>query len=557
MQTRLNAFISGAMLAVFLVVPWCVLRSATARDDSVNSFGQGPPNVILFLVDDMGWQDTSVSLGPVPTVWNHIYRTPNMRRLAARGMAFTQAYAAHPVCSPTRVSLMTGRNPARTHVTDWVGHGMYKNRYLESPRWNQNGWQPDRGWTTLPEVLRQNGYRTIHVGKAHFGGRGTPGGNPRSLGFDINIGGSHYGSPVGGWFSPWLGKHRLDYPGMQGRAQGEYLTDALTSEAIAAVGQAVREGKPFFLNMAHYAVHAPIRAAPARYVEPFRDGRPEVERAYASMVYAMDASLGRILDCLNDPDGDGDSADSVADRTLVWFTSDNGGLSNHTRSVAGAVTLADGTRVTYERDRHNLPLASGKGSAYEGGYRVPLLVAWAGQPIDTAPIRPELAIAPGSRCATPVHADDFFPTILSIVKINNPVPDSELDGIDVSPLLAGKPCVRNKSMVWHYPHQWYRDVGVGLGIEPFTAIRRGDDKLIYFYGDGIVDGMDHDPRWELYDVVADPGETNNRIADRPALAKDLRNELIDWMNRVGAQRPICRQTGNPVEWADLGNRPGK
>ncbi len=509
------------------------------------------PNIILFLVDDMGWQDTSVPFHTKPTIWNRLYRTPNMEELARRGIKFTNAYAAHPVCSPTRTSLMTGKNPARTHVSDWVGHGMSRNRYLESPPWKSTGLQPGDGNRTLPAILRSAGYRTIHIGKAHFGGQGTPGANPLNLGFDVNVAGSHGGGPWGGWYSPWLGKYKEMYPGLEDRPQGEYLTDAITARAVDLISQAARDQVPFFMNMAQFAVHTQIAPAPKRYVDHYRDGRPVVERDYASMLEAMDASLGAIMRRLRDPNQDGDSSDSIADNTIILFMSDNGGLSNHTRYAKGQITLEGGDQVDYRRDFHNSPLKSGKGSAYEGGIRVPMIVAWAGQSPNEPPIQTRLGIQPGSRSDEPVHADDFFPTILAIASVANPVPPDQLDGVDLRPLMQGRKLRRTAALFWHYPHQWYRDIGVGLGIEPFTAMRDGDFKLIYFYGDGVVDGKGDDPRWELYNLAQDIGEEQNLVFAKPRLAAKLRKKLIDWMVRVGAQTPISKITGKPLELAAL------
>ncbi len=493
--------ISTLCLAPFrgrVVVHWTLLFLVAAATH-LSAADDRRPNIILFVVDDMGWQDTSVPFHHRPTVWNRIYRTPNMERLAAQGMKFTQAYAAHPVCSPTRVSLMTGKNSARTRVTDWVGHGMSQNRFLRSPAWKADGLQPEDGHRKLPKLLGAAGYRTIHIGKAHFGGRGTPGANPLNLGFRVNIGGSHSGGPWGGWYSPWLGKYKDYYPGLQDRPAGEYLTEAITVKALEQITLAARDGVPFFMNMAQFAVHTQIAPAPARYLKAYEDGRLKVERDYASMLEAMDASLGAILDRLADPNRDGDQSDSIAEHTIVLFTLDNGRLSNHTRYAKGTVTLNDGTQVSYRRDYHNAPLKSGRGSAYEGGIRVPMIVAWAGQAVGGEPVCKRIPIHPGSQCDTPVHADDLFPTILSLASLDHPLLRDTLDGMDLTPLLAGRKLERRSGLFWHYPHQWYRDVGVGLGIEPFTAMRDGDYKRILFYGDGVVDGTKHDPRLDRFD----------------------------------------------------------
>ena len=539
-------------LILFTVFAACCLSGHVAsQDQAATNPDATKPNVILFLVDDMGWQDTSIEFSNTRTVWNDLYRTPNMQRLADQGMRFTNAYAAHPVCSPTRVSLMTGKNPARTRVSDWVGHGMSQNKYLRSPMWKSNGLQPSDGNRTLPGILKSAGYRTIHIGKAHFGGNRTPGANPTSLGFGTNIGGCHSGGPWGGWYSPWLGEHQAKYPGLEDRPKGEYLTHAITFKAMEIIAEAAKDNVPFFMNMAHFAVHTAIAPAPDKYLDHYKDGRPEVERDYASMLEAMDASLGSIMDCLDDPNGDGDASDSIADNTVILFMSDNGGLSNHTRNANGPVTFGGGKRVTYERDFHNAPLKSGKGSAYEGGIRVPMIVAWAGQTPHGKPIVDRLPIKPGTYSDEPVHADDFFPTVLSMASVANPVPVDQLDGMDLCPLLQGGEFERVSGLFWHYPHQWYQDIGVGLGIEPFTAIRNGDFKLIHFYGDGIVDGSQDDPRWELYNLAEDIGEEKNLVEDEREVALSLRTKLLEWMDKVGAQTPVSKLTGKPLRLPEL------
>ncbi|MFT4511376.1 MAG: arylsulfatase A-like enzyme [Planctomycetota bacterium] len=510
---------------------------------------ESKPNIILFFVDDMGWQDTSVPFTEKPTPWNRLYRTPHMLDLARRGAKFTQAYAAHPVCSPTRSSMMTGKNPARTHVDDWVGHGYTKNSYLRSPKWAATGLQPTGPHITLPTILASNGYRTIHVGKAHFGGKGTPGADPTTLGFDINIAGSHTGGPWGGWISPWLGKHKDVYPNLGDRPKGEYLTRAITVKAVECIDDAIRDKTPFFMNMAQFAVHTGLAPAPD-YIDGYQDGRPKVEADYASMLEAMDASLGSILAKLRDPNGDGNTDDSIANNTLVIFTSDNGGLSNHTRAKVGKVrvrpTSGKVIDADFERDWHNRPLKSGKGSAYEGGIRVPMLVAWAGQQPDALPVRASLPIKPGSTITEPVHMDDFFATAVHVAGIDNPVAKNERDGQTLVPLLSGRAFERRAPLFWHYPHQWYRDVGTGLGIEPFSAMRKGRYKVIYFYGDGVVDGEGYDPRVELYDLSVDLGEERNLATNEPILCMALRDQLVAWLAQVGAGIPIVKATNKPV-----------
>ncbi|MDB4459057.1 sulfatase [bacterium] len=505
------------------------------------------PNIILFIVDDMGWQDTSVEFHTERTVWNDLYHTPSMEELAARGMRFRSAYASHPVCSPTRVSFMTGMNPARSGVDDWVGHGQSKNRYLSSPKWRSSGLQPGDGITTLPTILKKHGYRTMHIGKAHFGN--DKGADPKNLGFDINIGGSHGGGPWGGWYSPWLSRYKDMYPNLQDRPEGEYLTDAITAKAEDLIAQAVNDGVPFFMNMAQFAVHTGIAAGPEKYLKFYKDGRPKVERDYGSMLTGMDASLGTILKRLEDPNGDGDVADSIAKNTVILFVSDNGGLSSHTRTPRGSVTLDNGLEVTYRRDFHNSPSKSGKGSGYDGGMRIPMIVAWAGQSPQGGFVSKSLKIKPGSVCDEPVHGDDIFPTILSIAGIANPVPETKQDGQDLRGLLTGRGFNREKGIYWHYPHQWYRDVGVGLGIEPFSAVRNGKWKLIYFYGDGVSDGKGYDPRAELYDLSVDIGEDRNMVKAEPKRTLEMQKMLFRWLKEVGAGIPIVSATGHAADVA--------
>ena len=493
---------------------------------------QEAPNIVLFLVDDMGWNDTSVEFAPTRSVWNDLYATPNMQRLADQGMKFTNAYSASPVCSPTRASIMTGMNPGRSRISDWVrqtGGGGNANTYVRSPSWKSQGIQPGDGITTLPTVLKANGYRTAHVGKAHFGSRNVQGGNdPTNVGFDINIGGSEIGGPFS-YFSPWISNPSL-YPNLSQYGSGQYITDVLTVEANQIINDAVNDSTPFFINMAHYAVHAPIGGqGDPDFLPAYQNAnRPNPEDDYAAMLESMDASLGAILDNLEQQ--------GVADNTIVMFMSDNGGLSNHTRNFGGTQTVqtlgGDNLSVSFQRDKHNLPINSGKGSGYEGGIRVPMIVAWAGQESGQSPINPSLPIVPGSTSAVPVISDDFFPTILNMARVQNITQYTEdgqgnriIDGENLTPVLRGDAFTRDDAIYIHYPHQWYQNIGVGEGIEPFTAIRDGDWKAIYFYGDGIADGNGSDPRWELYNLVDDLGEQNNLIVDESAVASVMRDKL--------------------------------
>lgn len=512
---------------LFYVMPMGAGGAFPAFAQENDGPSENPPNIVLFLVDDLGWQDTSVPFHTVRTPFNDLYRTPGVERLARQGVLFTSAYAASPVCTPTRSSIITGRHPARTHITDWTLHPDVEKQQrsrsslsVASPDWNVRGVQPAD--TTLPGLLQRSGYRTIHVGKAHFGALGTTGADPTALGFDVNVAGHAAGAP-GSYYSeekygndeegPW------GVPGLEKYyGTDTYLTRALTLEANNAIGEAVRDGQPFFLNMAPYAVHAPIMAD-SQYVDDYA-GINSTEAAYASMVESYDASLRAILWKLEELD--------VAERTLVLFMSDNGGLSAHAR---GTTPMGTGLNT------HNLPLRSGKGSAYEGGVRVPMVVAWA-KPNASQPLQRRLPIASGARRSAPVTSHDFFPSILEAARAQQP-DDYRLDGQSFVPLLRpsslqNQEVERDTTHFWHYPHLWGPQ---GPGLKPFTAVRSGDWKLIYFYDEA---------RYELYNLADDLGETTNRRDARPEVARRLVRQMRSWMQRVGAQSPVDRATETPV-----------
>ncbi len=479
------------------------------------------PNIVLFLVDDMGWQDTSVPFHSEPTPFNHRYRTPNMERLAAAGMKFTQAYACS-VCSPTRVSLMTGLNAARHRVTNWTlrknASNDAKHPSLTFPQWHVNGLSPDPGIerTThvraLPDWLRLQGYRTIHVGKAHFGAVGTPAEDPHTIGFDVNIGGHAAGGPGSflgsqNFSAVWRNGDAIwDVPDLEEYHGSEtFLTDALTSEALKAMDSALADHKPFFLYMSHYAVHVPF-AEDARFYQKYRDaGLDPTEAMYAAMVEGMDHSLGRILDRIQE--------NNQTDNTIVLFMSDNGGLSAHGRGG--------------ERHTHNLPLSSGKGSAHEGGVRVPMIVHYPG------------VTTPGSVCDQPLIIEDFYPTLLRIAGVPHPTQIGGIvDGWDFSGLLKGRsdPAREDRPLVWHFPNHWGP---AGPGIGPSSAIRVGDWKFIHYY-DGRQD--------ELFNLAHDLAEQHNLAARNPSHAAALRTRLADYLESVDAQHPTDRSTGRVLRF---------
>ena len=488
-----------------------------------NGVRESAPNIIVFLVDDMGWQDTSIPFGEEESLLNKKFNTPNMVRLASGGMKFSQAYA-YAVCSPSRTSLMTGMNAARHGVTNWT---LRKNltvdavdEVLEFPRWNLNGLQPEGvdtipqtiSATTLPQILKQHGYFTIHCGKAHWGAEGTPGSNPLNLGFDVNIGGHSAGGP-----GSYLGRNNFsaafrngdriwDLPGLE-KYHGKdiHLTDALTLEAKTAMDSAIKSNKPFYLYMSHYAVHVPLEPHHPFYQKYKNLGMKEPEARYAAMIEGMDNSLGQLMDYLDKK--------GIADNTVILFMSDNGGLSVHER---GGLP-----------NTHNLPLRSGKGSAYEGGIRVPMLVKWPGE------------VQQNSECSKYIIIEDYFPSLLEIAGIKQYKTMQQIDGQSFLPLLKQSDVRKDqRDLIWHFPNNWGPS---GPGIGATSTIRSNDWKLIYWY---------KDQQFELYNIKEDIGELNNLAKSHPEKVKELAIKLGDHLRKVEAFRPTHKQTGDPAPWPD-------
>lgn len=480
------------------------------------------PNIILFIVDDMGWQDTSVPFWKVKTRFNELYHTPNMERLATEGMKFTQAYA-HSVCSPTRTSLMTGMSAARHRVTNWTLRRNFSediaDDVLEFPKWNVNGLQPVDSIehsvyaTTLPHLLRAKGYHTIHAGKAHWGAMSTPGANPLNLGFDVNIAG-HAAGGLGSYQgkrnfgNTEKGAHTLPMgvPGLE-KYHGVpiNITEALTIEAMEALDESRKTGKPFYLYMSHYAVHIPLEPD-HRFYKKYKDmGLEEPEARYASMVEGVDKSLGDLMNYLD--------KNGLADNTIILFMSDNGGLSASNRGGA--------------KHMHNWPLNSGKGSAHEGGIREPMLVRWPGK------------VRPGSVCDDYLIIEDFFPSILEMAGVANYHTVQHVDGVSFVPLLLGQdPSDKDRELYWHFPNKWN---AAGPGIGTTSTIRQNDWKLIYSYRDQAV---------ELFNIRDDIGEQNNLAEKHPQKVKELAGKLGRYLRKVNAQRPVVKATGKPAPWPD-------
>lgn len=484
------------------------------------------PNILLFLVDDMGWQDTSVPFAGDTLALNRRFRTPNMERLAAKGTVFTQAYACS-ISSPSRCSLMTGMNQARHRVTNWT---LEKDRMTDEnrdlidfiiPDWNYNGIQPvdtianSAYCTPLPELLRNAGYSTIHCGKAHFGSIDTPAADPKTMGFDVNISGH-----AAGGLASYLGEKRYGHdkegkpvskfavPGLERYWDTDtFVTEALTREAIKALDANRPTGKPFFLHMSHYAVHVPLETD-QRFASNYPDLDP-AEQAYATLIEGMDKSLGDLMDYLE--------ATDQADNTIVIFMSDNGGLDFAARGEA-------------PDHRHNYPLRSGKGSAYEGGIREPMIVSWNG------------VTAPGSKVDSYTMIEDFFPSLLEMAGVADFTTVQTVDGLSFVPMLKGEgdPSA-GRSLYWNTPNNWTGTNLRHLGIGPTAAVRCGDYKLIYWWTDG---------RKELYNIKEDISETTDLSASMPDLTKELSENLGSYLRSVDAQCPILKSTGLPAPWPD-------
>ncbi len=465
--------------------------------------GDPPPNILFFIVDDLGWQDTALSLHKESSPYQSHYRTPNLLRLAREGLVFTDAYASSPVCTPTRTSIMTGLSPQANGITYWI---LRKDRDTGGPRggttppkWRVNGLQP--GDVTLPGLLKKSGYRTIHVGKAHLGAHGSGGADPLQLGFDVNIAGHAAGAP-----SDFRGTKNFakdpqnpgakvwDVPGLEKyHGKDTFLTEALALEAATAIHQAHHDGERFFLHFSPYAVHAPI-IANDRHSKKYLH-LPPVEAAYATMIESVDEALGVLLKTLEKL--------KLLDETIIIFTSDNGGLSAHTRKRP--------------HHQHNHPLSSGKGSALEGGTRIPLVIRWPG------------VIEGGRRSATPVISHDHFPTLLTMAGTAAPADHmARVEGRDLSPILRGDPMDTwaERALYWHMPHFWGPR---GLGIQPFSSIRRGHWKMIYYHHP--------EPRRVLYNLEKDIGEEMDLASSEEAVLYYLSRDLADHLRRTGAALP--------------------
>jgi len=456
------------------------------------------PNIILILADDLGWSDT--------TLFNttQLYQTPNIERLAARGMTFTRAYATSPLCSPTRAAILTGLHPARTGLTTPNCHiGPIILQASEGgaapPTSPSIGPTPvsrlKTEYYTLSEMLRDQGYATGHFGKWHLGSE------PYSAlehGFDVDIPHWHGPGPAGGFVAPW------NYPDFDPHTPKEHIEDRMAEEAVAFMQQ--HQDEPFFLNYWMFSVHAPFDAKQTlidkyrRYVGELNPDDPQRSPTYAAMIESMDDAVGTLLDTLDRL--------KIADNTIIIFASDNGGNMYDT---------VDNTTPT-----SNAPLKGGKATMYEGGVRCPMTVVWPGQ------------VKQGTRSDALTQSTDFYPTILDILNVD-PKPDQTFDGVSILPALKGKPLDR-EAIFTYFPH----DPKVPDWLPPSVSVHRGDWKLIrIFYGNAHLPNAPQPHRYKLYDLKEDIGETNDLSSQRPELVEELDALIEQFLIETNAVRAVA------------------
>jgi arylsulfatase A-like enzyme len=444
------------------------------------------PNFVFILVDDLGWADVKCNNQA------SFYDTPNIDRLAESGVRFTQAYSANPVCSPTRAAILTGKHPNRVNITDWIPGDDPKNRPLLGSQ-DRNELALEE--ITIAEKLKEKGYKTGFIGKWHLGDEGF---FPENQGFDINIGGHEKGSPPGGYYSPYKN------PKLKDGQEGEYLTDRLTDESIRFIAE--NKGNPFFLYLAYYTVHTPIQAA-KKHIEKYELKRNQLgldsiphkkegegwtklvqeNAAYASMVAAMDENVGRITDALKEQ--------GLDKNTWIIFTSDNGGLSTLRRKNAPT---------------NNGLLRAGKGWCYEGGIRVPLIIAGPG------------IAEKGKVTEQPAVSMDFFTTILSLAGVQH----DKNDGENLLPILTENKPLNRDELFWHFPHYH------GSGWKPGSALRKGDWKLVVHYEEN---------KTELFNLAEDLGETTDLSEKNPEKRKELQKILDKKLSETGANFPVLNE----------------
>lgn len=563
-----------------MIIRKSALLGAALLSPALAALAKQRPNIIFFLVDDYGWVDSSVAYGEEVYPGNLHFHTPNMERLARKGVILTSAYAC-PVSTPTRTAMMSGMNAAHMGITNWtsalrdipsdgVNGGFFTDQQYDAPDadplgrpdWNINGLCPDgpgaegiagvQVATPMVRHLRDAGYYTIHMGKAHWAAAGTPGASPYNMGFMVNVAGSVNGMPRSYYGTENFGNtsEKWNYMAVQNMAeyygQDIFLTEALTREALKTLEEPVRRGQPFYLYMAHYATHTPISKDP-RFFDRYKKemGLDAGQSKFSSMVEGVDKSLGDLMDYLE--------AHHIADNTIIVFMSDNGGNANIT--AKGGVP-----------HQQNAPLREGKGSCYLGGIRVPMMVYWPGK------------TAAGTRINTPVLPEDFYPSLLEMAGVTAFEHVQPLDGRSFVPLVTkGSQYVAKamkngyigsqkeanafevpqsvsgldpqREVVMHYPHQWKSEYKEEIDF--MSTIIAGDWKLVYIMmntlpGKHVAAGGP----FELYNIREDIGEQRNLATEHPEKVAELARRLGARLREWNAPMPLVRATGKPVPWPD-------
>ena len=478
---------------LFPILVACLILSGS------HASGGETPNVLFILADDLGWSDTTLYGN------TQLYQTPHLERLAARGMTFTRAYSASPLCSPTRSAILTGLSPARTGITTpnchepavvlaaTTGKSAPPSKKAIAPI------PPTRlktDYPTLTKVLKAAGYATGHFGKWHLGPEPY---SPLQHGFDIDIPHWPGPGPAGSFVAPWK------YPDFQEKSPGEHIEDRMADEAVAWMEQ--QREKPFFLNYWMFSVHAPFDAK-KESIEKHRGRVDPIDAqrspTYAAMVESMDDAVGTLLDALDRL--------GIAEKTIVIFTSDNGG---------NMYNEIDGTTPT-----NNRPLRGGKASMFEGGVRVPGVIVWPG------------VTGPGSRSDTPIQSEDYLPTLLEGLHLSTEE-GAVRDGISVLPALKGE-AMAERPLFRYFPH----DPGVPDWLPPSVSVSRGDWKLIRIFHGGENGAHRH----LLFDLGKDPGETTNLASTEPALVSELDGLIDEFLAETKAVVPIPNPAFDPAKY---------
>ena len=480
---------------------------------------QQQPNIVVFVVDDMGLMDTSVPFvsdnnNPIKQPLNDWYKTPNMEALAKQGVRFSQFYA-QSVCSPTRASLLTGQNATRHHTTTWI-MPTQNNRGEFGPKlWNWQGLNSSS--TSFPQLLSKAGYKTIHVGKGHFGPLESEGAEPLKLGFDVNVAGAAWGRPKSYFGREQYGNHKKylnknktlthNIPHLEEYYEDDvFLTEALTLEANKHIEIAKNEQQPFLLYLSHYAVHAPFNSDP-RFAKNYEtsDKKPNA-KAYATLVEGMDKSLGDVVSKLNEL--------GVAEDTLIVFLGDNGGDA----PLGGNDVIAS-----------SAPFRGKKGTSWEGGMRAPLMVSWA-KVNDSNPLQQQYPITKGAINNQIATILDVYPTLLSVTNVDNPK-THVIDGFDLKKQLVNEyDDVRDNSFLMHFPHKHRHSY--------FTSLRIGDWKVIYHYN---PENKAKIKKYQLFNLSTDRTESVDLAQSEPTKLAEMMQQMLVKLEQENAQYPIDKQ----------------